>query len=768
LNQAEPSDDGYRVLLKSIDAGFCLIELCYDAHGLPKLYLREVNRAFARLTGQTDVLGKDIYDVFPDLHDDWKEVAVEIVETGEPFRHANYSLGAQRYSIFCSRFGGQGGRLIAVLFSDVTAQREAEIAIRASERRNALLLKLSDTLRATGDEAAMGQVAMKLLADYLEVDRSYLTRVLIDEDQAVVGPEHTRPGVMAPPMAGVYRLSDYPELMRRLALGALPIPDVASDPRILEPERGLLLSGQLQALLLVPLHRGEGNVAWTLTLASRSPRNWTSEEVALVREVAERTCGAIEYARAEAALARSEAKYRTLFETMDQGFAVYEPVRDLQGRIKDFRFVELNAAVQQMTDRTIDDLRGRTMAESLPPATARSLIGHCRAVLVTGEPRRVEQFSEPSNWRQHAFSRRGDFVVNVFDDITERKRAEMALRESEAQLEAALSAGQMAHWRWELVPDVLTYSNGMKALIGVTDHQSDLSGEQALAFVHPEDRSRHRAVVEAAVKAGSGWSLQYRLVRPDNGQTIWLEERANPTLNPFTGKVVFSGLVWDVTARKRAEGRQDILLAELQHRVRNVLATVRSLVRRTMETGESVEQVSALLDGRITALARTQALLTRAAGAGVDLEGLIREELLAQGADDVRVTVEGPGVDLAPKAAEVLTLAVHELATNATKYGAIGQNGRIVVTWRLETAADGVGWLHLSWTEHEVRVLVGGPRRKGFGAELIERRVPYELKGRGRTVFRPGGLSCEISFPLVPGESILETACPASDESGGS
>lgn len=222
----------------------------------------------------------------------------------------------------------------------------------------------------------------------------------------------------------------------------------------------------------------------------------------------------------------------------------------------------------------------------------------------------------------------------------------------------------------------------------------------------------------------------------------------------------YAKIAQDVTARTHGEERQAVLLAELQHRVRNVLALVRAVASRTFANAETIEDAAAQFSGRIDAMARTQALLTRAAGVGVGLEDLIREELVAQAADQSVIVVGGPEVSLAPKAAEVLTLAVHELATNATKYGALGQDaGRLSVSWRQETE-DGQPWLRLFWNETNVAVASAAPRRQGFGVELVTRRVPYELKGRANMELRPGGLECLIEFPLVRGESVLATTGP--------
>lgn len=202
-----------------------------------------------------------------------------------------------------------------------------------------------------------------------------------------------------------------------------------------------------------------------------------------------------------------------------------------------------------------------------------------------------------------------------------------------------------------------------------------------------------------------------------------------------------------------AEANQEVLLQELQNRVRKILAQVRTLVRRTTEGIEDAEEIAERLDGRIDALARTQGLLVDGPGGGLELEVLVREELLAQGSDDGRTVVEGPHVLLSQKAAELLALALHELATNATRYGAIGGEGELSITWRIAPQAEGPAWLNFDWVEQGVSVVAAAPRQPGFGTELVERRVPYELNGRGKIEMRPGGLTAEIAFPLVSGES---------------
>jgi two-component sensor histidine kinase len=244
------------------------------------------------------------------------------------------------------------------------------------------------------------------------------------------------------------------------------------------------------------------------------------------------------------------------------------------------------------------------------------------------------------------------------------------------------------------------------------------------------------------------------VVHPD-GQIRWLHNTDFPLLDDLGNVQRIAGIAHDVTERKRAVEMQRTLVAELQHRVRNILAITRSIIRRTVAGKTDVQDFVQHLEGRIDALARTQALLTRSPGSAVDLEEIVRDEMLAQAAREPKYCVAGPRVCLHPQAAEVITLAVHELATNSVKYGALAEDrGKIRIGWDQDRDGE-EHWLKLRWVESGVE-LNGASRKAGFGTELITRRVPYELGGSGELIFNRTGLTAVIEFPLKQADSILQ------------
>jgi two-component system CheB/CheR fusion protein len=183
--------------------------------------------------------------------------------------------------------------------------------------------------------------------------------------------------------------------------------------------------------------------------------------------------------------------------------------------------------------------------------------------------------------------------------------------------------------------------------------------------------------------------------------------------------------------------------------VRNILAVVRSIVSRSVRSASSVEDLASHLDGRLDTLARTQSVFTRTAEGGVELEDLVRDEMVSVAAREDQFSLRGPSIRLRRDAAETFALALHELTTNAVKYGALAHaDGRLEVGWRVVNTSAGPR-LSMEWREQGVPVIDGDPARVGFGRDLIEKGLPFGLGATTSLEFPAGGARALIELPLT-------------------
>ncbi|MEH3144076.1 MAG: PAS domain S-box protein [Methylobacterium frigidaeris] len=324
----------------------------------------------------------------------------------------------------------------------------------------------------------------------------------------------------------------------------------------------------------------------------------------------------------------------------------------------------------------------------------------------------------------------------------ERARAEAALRESEARFQQFAKASAAGLWIRDADTLAMEFvSPAIGTIYGVAPDALLGDVKRWAAMIVPEDREAVLGHLEAA-RRGEATTHEFRIQRPSDGAFRWIRNTGFPLRDD--GHIPrIGGIAEDVTEVRLAAEHSAILLAELQHRVRNIMAMIRSVTRRTGERAASVSDYAELLMGRLLALARVQALLTRAANVSVGIAGLVRDEVSVQAQHEGQYDLDGPDVALSPKAAEVLTLAVHELATNALKYGALSvADGKVRVRWVI-VEKRGSPWLVFDWAEEGAperpQPAQDTPRRRGFGSELIEARVPYELRGRGKVTIEPGG-----------------------------
>jgi PAS domain S-box-containing protein len=323
-----------------------------------------------------------------------------------------------------------------------------------------------------------------------------------------------------------------------------------------------------------------------------------------------------------------------------------------------------------------------------------------------------------------------------------RTEGETALRESEERMRLAIRATRMVTWEWIPSMDHIRTSDNFADVYGLPA----LAGaEEWFALLLSEDREAHTAKVRKVAAQGGSYNSEFRIRRADDSRVVWLEERAEAQLGSDGNVKRVNGVTLEITERKRSEERQSLLMSELSHRVKNTLATVQSIASQTFRgSREPVESFKA----RLQALSRTHDLLTRRNWEAADVADLVRDQLMMDGDVD-RIKLHGPEASLAPQSAVALSLVLHELGTNARKYGALSaSNGCLDVHWWNGTQEHS---LQIDWTE------TGGPpvlepRSRGFGTTLIER----SLGGVGGSVnlrFHPSGLRCAICIPLAPREN---------------
>ncbi len=213
-------------------------------------------------------------------------------------------------------------------------------------------------------------------------------------------------------------------------------------------------------------------------------------------------------------------------------------------------------------------------------------------------------------------------------------------------------------------------------------------------------------------------------------------------------------IVRDNTARRRADAEKALLLGELDHRVKNILATVSAIIRQTLHAAESPAAFVKSIEGRIQALTRAHGLLTRDGSGQGSLQALLATELEPYGGQGKRMHIDGPEIILSPRAGLVLAMAIHELATNAAKYGALStRDGHLSVIWDVE-GAQGARTLKLDWTETDGPPVVP-PKRLGFGSSFIERALNYEFDAAVTRTFAPTGLRCVMELPFT--EEVFRT-----------
>lgn len=326
--------------------------------------------------------------------------------------------------------------------------------------------------------------------------------------------------------------------------------------------------------------------------------------------------------------------------------------------------------------------------------------------------------------------------------LAEAERRRLAESSLGRDLSFALNAARLGSWKLDVASGAYEASDLCKANYGRRPDE-DFGFEDLIAAIHPEDRHRMRTAIDTAIRDGSDYDIEYRAIMP-TGEVRWVHARGRADLIVEGGGARrMAGVSLDVTERRRAEERQQLLLNELNHRVKNTLAAVQSIAYQTLRSARTPADFRDAFESRLLALSQTHNLLTRENWEGASLRDVLEAELEAFGGDG-RALIDGPEVQLSPKAAVAMGMGLHELATNATKYGALSvARGLLTVRWYMEGER-----LILDWRE-EGGPDVSWPDRRGFGSRLLEQGLAAELGGDVKLEFAPQGVICTMRLPMA-------------------
>lgn len=436
------------------------------------------------------------------------------------------------------------------------------------------------------------------------------------------------------------------------------------------------------------------------------------------------------------------------FETALHGAKVYVFSQD-----RDLRYTWVYSP---RGDAAAAEMIGRTDDEIIPSPEHETVVAVKRQVLETGISEDCEvSYIMPE--RRALFALHIDPIFGIDGKIvgitcaaidisrirsleSEQRRLTEELGTAVQRYDTALRGSNVSVFTQDLD---LRYTSLSKALFG--RDSSEIVGRTDREILPKESAASIVAVKREVLAKGHPKDAELR-VDSDNG-VHWYDLHMEPLRDVTGGIVGLTCAAVDITERKEGEAHLRVLMRELTHRSKNLLAVIQAMARQTARQGGTIAKFLERFGARLQALSRSHDLLVQESWHGASLQDLVRSQLGHYfDRDHPQVTLAGPDVHLRPEAAQSLGLALHELATNAAKYGALSRmKGRVAIEWRLLSAEQG-GGLEITWTESK-GPKVGEPRRRGFGSMVIEHNLARSLNADVDLSFQPGGLQCRVVIP---------------------
>ncbi|RYZ14734.1 MAG: hybrid sensor histidine kinase/response regulator [Alphaproteobacteria bacterium] len=451
----EESEIRYRTVFDAATTGLCIVKMKFDEKLTPIDYMIvDGNAAFEKLTGLINANGKWVSEIAPGLERHWFELYGRVALTGEPARFEQPAeIFGRWYDVQALRLGDPGDLTVAILFEDMTDRRAADMRQRA-------LIDLNDALRDLREIDEIALASARILNKAVGGNRAVFATVAADQETIITDRDWSAEGVAS--LAGTLNLRNYGTFIDDLRRGDIVVvTDVASDARTRD-FTAAHAERHVASFAIVPVIEHDQLVA-IMSVSSAAPREWKSEEVEFLQEVAARTRITTERARSAVARRESEARYEALFTAMDEGFCIIEFIDGPEGPLSDYVHVEANAAYAQ--NAGIPNVVGQKVRQMVG-REAQEWVDLYKRVLDTGKSIRFEKELEATGrWLElSAFRiepRSRNQVAVLFNDLTERKRAERDLLELNATLERRV--GEAVTERMQ-IEEALRQSQKMEAV----------------------------------------------------------------------------------------------------------------------------------------------------------------------------------------------------------------------------------------------------------------------------------------------------------------
>lgn len=437
-------------------------------------------------------------------------------------------------------------------------------------------------------------------------------------------------------------------------------------------------------------------------------------------------------------LAQSEEQLQAIFAQSAGGIAI----TDVAGR-----FVFVNDRFCDIVGYDEPELLGLRMQDITYPDDLPANMPLFAATVNEGSSFEIEKRYVRKDgslvWVRNSVGPIRDAAGNVYRvsamvfDINDRKRAELV----ERRLASIISSSDDAILSIDLDTVITSWNRGAEILYGYTEQEAI---GRSVEIIIPPDRSHEEAAILERIRRGERVEPHETIRQRKDGSQIHVSLTVSPVHDEYGNVVGASKIARDITARKEVERLQQVLMGELKHRVKNILATVQAVARQTFSTSQDLQKARDVFDARLQSLANAHDLLTREAGDGADMSQVLAEVLAPYQQDQFEMS--GPPLLLPPKSVLAVSLALHELATNAAKYGALSTGtGRVQINWGTDTASG--ARFFLRWQEQGGPTVVA-PARRGFGSRLIEGLLAAELNGEVSLNYPPEGVVCTVDAQL--------------------